>query len=149
MGDDYESALSQFKKSSVNRELLNAANWKLYERSKTHAWYYELIRLPFYCITRFLNADKLVKKIERTYVNNEFDNSRYVAIVSGSYREKEILPYDIYKDYISVDFEKGKFSAIKHYDEYLTSIYGDYMQLPPIEKQITHHSFIAYKKETN
>ncbi len=51
-----------------------------------------------------------------------------MVIVSGSYREKEILPYDIYKDYIIVDFEKGKFSVIKHYDEYVTSIYGDYMK---------------------
>lgn len=147
LGDTYESALLQFKKSSIHRELLNAANWKSFKRSKTHAWYYELIRFPFYCITRFINADKLIEKIERTYISNEFDSSRYVAIVSGSYREKEILPYDIYKDYIYIDFENRQFSAIKRYDEYLSNIYGDYMQLPPIEKQVTHHSFKAYYKE--
>lgn len=147
LGEDYESALSCFKKSSIYRELLNAANWKTYTRSKTHAWYHELIRLPFFLITRIINADKLVKKIESTYVENKFDCSKYVAIVSGSYREREIFSREIYTDFIEVDFEIGRFVAIKHYDEYLSSIYGNYMQLPPIDKQVTHHSFNAYYKE--
>ena len=35
---------------------------------------------------------------------------------------------------------------MRDYDTYLHICYGDYMQLPPIEKRITHHSFKAYWK---
>ena len=27
----------------------------------------------------------------------------------------------------------------KEYEKWLTQIYGDYMQLPPVEKRIAHH----------
>ena len=30
------------------------------------------------------------------------------------------------------------------YEEYLTNVFGDYMQLPPKEQQEPHHSFNAY-----
>lgn len=36
-------------------------------------------------------------------------------------------------------FEGGKFPIPKNYDEILTKIYGDYMQLPPLEQRETHH----------
>jgi len=34
------------------------------------------------------------------------------------------------------------------YDDYLTRVYRNYMQLPPKEKQVTHHAYKAiYWKE--
>ena len=38
-----------------------------------------------------------------------------------------------------LEFEGGMYMAPKGYDEVLTSIYGDYMQLPPPEKRVTHN----------
>ena len=38
-------------------------------------------------------------------------------------------------------FEDKEFLGVEHYDEYLSNKYGDYMQLPPKEKQIQHHFF--------
>lgn len=35
-------------------------------------------------------------------------------------------------------FEGKSFFCMAGYDEFLTMIYGDYMKLPPVEKQITH-----------
>ena len=32
-----------------------------------------------------------------------------------------------------------------HYHEILTSDYGDYMQLPPVEQQVSHHDFKLWK----
>jgi len=34
--------------------------------------------------------------------------------------------------------------GFKNYDEYLKNGYGDYWNLPPIEKRVTHHFFDAY-----
>lgn len=43
-------------------------------------------------------------------------------------------------------FEKESFYIPIEYAIWLKCIYGDFMSLPPVEKRITHHDFIAYKK---
>lgn len=45
-----------------------------------------------------------------------------------------------------VKFEGKMYTTMKGYDEYLRRTYGDYMQLPPEEKRVTHHAFNAYWK---
>ena len=41
-------------------------------------------------------------------------------------------------DVILVDFEGKKYPAFKQYDDYLKYQYGDYMQLPPDDKRVSH-----------
>jgi lipopolysaccharide cholinephosphotransferase len=50
----------------------------------------------------------------------------------------------IMDSYIKVPFEGYEFSAIQNYDEVLTKMYGNYMQLPPEDKRIPHHNFEAF-----
>ena len=45
----------------------------------------------------------------------------------------------IINKYIDVDFEDRKLMSIVGYDEYLTELYGDYMQLPPEDKRKAMH----------
>lgn len=40
---------------------------------------------------------------------------------------------------IKVDFEDTKLSILKEYDAYLKQVFGNYMQLPPLEKQVCEH----------
>lgn len=44
-------------------------------------------------------------------------------------------------------FEDTEFSVMSGYNDYLCATYGNYMQLPPEEKRVTHHAFKAYWKE--
>lgn len=53
----------------------------------------------------------------------------------------------VFADFINVEFEGMEFKAPIGYDEWLRSFYGDYMQLPPIEKRVSHHSYKAYFKD--
>lgn len=46
-----------------------------------------------------------------------------------------------------MQFEDCCFPVPIEYDAYLRGIYGNYMELPPKDKQITHHSFNAWWKE--
>lgn len=60
------------------------------------------------------------------------------------YGMKDAMDKSIFSDFISVDFEDYKFSCLNHYDDYLRHLYGDYMKLPPVDQQVSHHDFEAY-----
>ena len=61
------------------------------------------------------------------------------------YGNREIIPAEVFSDTVEVEFEGRKFPAPVGYDTYLRSLYGDYPQDPPVDKQKTHHSFRAYR----
>jgi len=63
------------------------------------------------------------------------------------YGEREIMPADIYREVIEVDFEGEKFMAPVGYDTYLRNLFGDYMQLPPEDQRVTHHANKMYWKD--
>ncbi len=50
----------------------------------------------------------------------------------------------VFASFVEVEFEGKKYKAPIGYDEWLRILYGDYMKLPPEEKRISHHSFVAY-----
>lgn len=54
---------------------------------------------------------------------------------------------DIFNNLVDVSFENHSYKLFAEYDEYLKSQYGDYMQLPPVEKRVTTHTFTAFWKE--
>lgn len=45
------------------------------------------------------------------------------------------IPARLLNSLTLLEFEGRKFPAVKDYDEYLTMLYGDYSELPPVEKQ--------------
>lgn len=48
------------------------------------------------------------------------------------------VPAHCFQKYIEMEFEGMQFSIFEEYDEYLSLLYGDYMQYPPIEEQVGH-----------
>lgn len=61
------------------------------------------------------------------------------------YGERDILPAEVFAEAIELEFEGEKFYAPVGYDAFLTSLYGDYLPEPPVEKRKTHHGFKAYR----
>ena len=59
----------------------------------------------------------------------------------------EILPKEVFSDTVKLNFEGYRLNAMIGYEEYLTSLYGDYMKMPPKDKQVSHHDFRAFYKE--
>ncbi len=51
---------------------------------------------------------------------------------------KSVIPYEDMFPTIRVPFEDIEVSIPKCYDKMLNQIYGDYMELPPVEKRINH-----------
>lgn len=95
-----------------------------------------------------INSILLKKAKEYAFRNNKysFDEEKHCCNLAPGFIEDEILPIEYFEKYSEYTFENKKFMVTKFYHEWLTSIYGDYMQLPPEEKQVSHHDFKAYLK---
>ena len=77
--------------------------------------------------------------VKRLMTKYDYDQSDYVADYDDGLRgvvKKEILGVPC-----TYGFEGRQFMGVEHPDEYLSQKYGDYMQLPPKEKQVQHHFF--------
>lgn len=77
--------------------------------------------------------------VKRLMTKYDYDQSDYVADYDDGLCgvvKKEILGVPC-----TYGFEGRQFMGVEHPDEYLSQKYGDYMQLPPKEKQVQHHFF--------
>lgn len=70
-------------------------------------------------------------------------HSHLVGNLSWPNRDKDIFSKEIFKNSIECQFEDDTFPIPVGYKEYLTNMYGDYMQLPK-EKDRVFHDFEGY-----
>ena len=83
------------------------------------------------------DAADAVKARERLF--SSFPYTGMIANFCGQWGEKEIVPEEWYGEGCDLTFEGITVKAPKEYDKWLTQVYGDYMKLPPKEKQVSHH----------
>ena len=57
--------------------------------------------------------------------------------------KKKFMPYSIFEEYTDYEFNGVKFMGIKDADTYLKTVYGNYMELPPEDKRITHIEHVS------
>ena len=144
LGRSYPSAVLHYLKSAFSRELLNAKTWTKFTFSRTHGLLFEPIRFALFLLSRIIKGQRLVSQIEKINKQVDFESSRFAGCVSGSYRLKEIMPVSVFKSYILLPFEDELFDSIENYSIYLRKHYGDFMSIPNVNDQITHHSFKAF-----
>lgn len=77
--------------------------------------------------------DACVKKIEESKGN-------MYASFDGPYGIKEIFKEEWFFDIKRAKFESFEINIPSGYHEILLQLYGDYLQLPPEEKRVSHHS---------
>lgn len=87
---------------------------------------------------------KIWRYAEKQISKYQFKDNQYVTeLCSGPKWMVPKYPKDIYRGVSMVTFEGERMPAMAGYEQYLTMIFGDYMQLPPKEEQKPHHE-IAY-----
>lgn len=79
---------------------------------------------------------RLLRKITRSN-DDPTANRICIAFVTSM---RKILPPDLFDKFVKLPFEGEMFACVADYDEYLTKMYGDYMQLPPEEERVCPHS---------
>ena len=62
--------------------------------------------------------------------------------------QKNPFPKSLFDDLVDIKFEDRFFKAFADADVYLKMGYGNYMELPPIEKRVAHHDFKAFWIDT-
>ena len=75
----------------------------------------------------------------RDLMYQSFKASSLVTNYCGAWGKKEVVPKQWLEETVKLEFEGAVFCAPKEYDKYLRNVYGDYMQLPPENKRISHH----------
>lgn len=90
----------------------------------------------FLCKTMNLYAQKY---------NNKGTNHVYENCL-GVYNSKHPWLKKDFDQVIDSPFEEYNVKIMKGYDDYLSCVYGDYMQLPPEEKRISTHTITAWWK---
>ncbi len=121
------------------------SNWTKYHRSKLRGWYYEPFRYVCYLLSRMLGRKRIDRWMDRFLRKKDYRKSAYAGRLVGDFGSREIMAKDLFENKTTLTFEGERFSAVADYDGFLTALYGDYMTLPPKEKQVTHHEFEAYR----
>lgn len=102
-----------------------------------------------------LNDKKLLRSLDRDCARYAYDSCSWVGNLFGAWRFKEVMPKEILGEPTLYRFEELEVYGPQRADEYLSYLYGDWRQLPPEEKRVSHHDFVlidlerSYLEETN
>lgn len=143
--DDRSVNILYDRRDYLRRRLIDREQSKYQRVTGFHSlWYY--IRGIFrrmiperYYVTRLVSNAKSIQN----------PASEYIGDFSGYYhgQPRVKVKRTLFKDFTFLEFEGKAYKAPVGYDEWLTALYGNYMQLPPEEERVSHHRFIAYSLE--
>ena len=95
----------------------------------------------------FINNKKLLNDFICTCKERKFSDCQFAGNLCGAWRFKEVMPREIFDNTADYMFEDMYISGVAEADKYLTYIYGDWRQLPPEEKRVSHHDFVLLDLE--
>ena len=101
----------------------------------------KMLVMPF---LKLMGQKRLFNKLDKICRKYDFEESKNVGCTVWGYKIKELIPKYSLIPASKVSFEGLDFAAPADPSVYLSSLYGDYMQLPPEEKRI-NHEMLAYK----
>ena len=107
-----------------------------------------ILRIPLKIKSKVIGMNYYMNKYDK--VMRKYSNTNTHFMVSNwpvySY-EHEIQEYDNLKDVCCHNFEDINALIPVQYDKILTKLYGNYMELPPVEKRISNHDMEVYWRD--
>jgi lipopolysaccharide cholinephosphotransferase len=143
---DTEAEARQFTEACLKlRRQLDVQNWKIIPERK---WYLNLVIRIIKAFSPKGTCRDLVQKQDafcQTYAGEKL--TAYVGYPCAAMKQ-ELLKGEWFSEYEVVPFEQYAFRIPKGYKDCLTVFYGpSYMELPPLEKQKTHHAYQVWFKD--
>ena len=83
-----------------------------------------------------------MNKLEKFANSCSIEESKFMCMIIDPPFNGGLLPKEVFGKGELYKFEDSEFYGPANADRYLRSIFGDYMTLPPVEKRVSHHSFI-------
>lgn len=89
-------------------------------------------------LLKLIGSFNLARLLDFLLTRCKYSTAKYVGCINGVYGKKEkwlkedMLPQEKYL------FEGHYFNSFKNYHIYLTNLYSNYMELPPLDKQNPH-----------
>ena len=134
-----------YSRCNFYRTLLLLQDAKLGEGTTCFRKYAKYLLKP---LAKFYGRKRCVEKLEKIAKSNPYETSKYVGAVTwGLYGAGERMLKSEFEKSVELEFEGYKFPAFSCWDSYLTGLYGDYMQLPPVEKRKTHNMTVYLKED--
>jgi len=121
---------------NIYRQIYYKADSTLGQGKTTLRKYSKYIIRP---LANLYGKKRCIDNIEKLAAQNPYETSDYVGIVTwGLYGAGERMVKTEFEKSVEVDFEGYKFPAFSCWDSYLRGLYGNYMELPPVEKRQSH-----------
>ncbi|MDE5549631.1 MAG: LicD family protein, partial [Clostridia bacterium] len=145
LGNDIATAEKQMKKMDKYLTLNYALLVKPWRKGKSFIknLSIEILRL----MVKVYGVNRLHKKIDKLARSLPYEECEYVGEYIDQVGSNRIVKREeTYGDCEEMEFERLILPAPKGWDKYLTQFYGDYMKLPPVEKQVFTHGYELYDK---
>lgn len=146
--DNYPDDLKESRRLFNRKKIFNYLhNIKMIKISKNRSFIKNLILETLQVITYPIHMNVIVNKMIEISRSYQFSSTHWKGnIVSSGSRFEERVPSKWFDKTKDVEFEGKSYRAVSEYDALLKAMYGNWRELPPIEKQVTHHAFKAYWK---
>lgn len=142
MGNDLKSAIKIMKRST------NTLNWirraTLHTPVKTDNKIKKAVQPFVYSFAKRRGKDFYHDKLISYISSNSYKDSSYVGLLVWDSSADCIFEKDKIEPLTQIQFNGRKFNAPKDSDYVLKTIYGNYMELPPVEQRVPTHYYGAY-----
>ena len=133
-----------FKKIRFFRRLLDVKDTPVAEG---RVWYKNMVLKIGQVLLSAFSANKIAGAMERTACKFACSDSQLCAEVVWGCGEREVVDASVFAHSTELAFEDKCYKGPVGWEAWLRKRYGEYMKLPPVEQQVTHHSFKTYIKK--
>ncbi|MBP5406146.1 LicD family protein [bacterium] len=146
MGNDERESSSRFRMIDNKFKYLLARSTGI---RKGRSFYKNMVVNLVGMIPDFISKDKArLLELNRLAGERPFFEYKIGGNPFGAWRDKEIMESSIMGKPVLYNFEHIKVFGAEKADEYLTHLYGNWRELPPVEKRMSHHDYIMLDLET-
>jgi lipopolysaccharide cholinephosphotransferase len=95
------------------------------------------------CIPSLIcSGRKLLERIDNECRSRGYEEYDYIGNLLGNWRYREVMRKSIFGVPVEYKFEGCTVYGVENFDMYLSTVYGNYLELPPLEKRKTHHDYL-------
>ena len=103
-----------------------------------------IFKKMFHRFARSVSSYRVLKAISKNAMR--YKNKKTERVANLTIQNYATCPASAFSDYTTLTFEREDYLVPVGYEQLLCETYGDWRKLPPEEKRVSHHSFVAWKK---